>query len=233
MKIYFKKANGQWKLHEPLTARLGQGSNPQMHKFFDMIEIDKNLRVDERKKHLNVLNENMIYLQEFRTGTQTTSVKHFGKKTVRILLNKRLWVSKRSDNSQICMNFSQFNDPDELRRYHQAYYCIPFDRIVSLLNPIADYDPVYKAFCVFISIAPVHLLLHCEGQIIEGTNNSATKDFDFTSEFNTLGKQIKRYQKYELFKFFNHLWGKAIFDDDFVNFKYSLISTDVENKIYK
>ena len=232
MKIYFKKANGQWKLYEPVSARLGQRPLAPFHKFTDLYEVEANL--SERKKHLEVLNESIIYLQEFRTETQSKSAKLSGKKSVRILLNKRLWLSKHMENSQICMSFSQFNDADELRKYQQAYYSLPFRKITSLLEPIVHFDPIYKAFCVFISKAPVHLLLHCENKIDDFKpvkTDSQTMELNFSTEFNTIGKQIKKFQsnKEKLYDFFNYLWGKALFNEEFVNSKFSLITSDLEN----
>ncbi len=53
-----------------------------------------------------------------------------------------------------------------------------------------------------------------------------TDDFEYTQEFNTIGKQFQRYEAIgigKLYQYLNNLCGRALFNNEFVLLKYSLI----------
>jgi hypothetical protein len=237
MKIYYKKSNGQWKLYEPYTNRLKE---KHLRKLTCQHYLDENnSKAVEKKNLLDYLNECVIYLQEFRTDTVCNNIKaNTCKKSVRILLNKKLWLSKYSDNPKICMSFSQFNDADELKSYQKPYFCIESSKITDLFTKSYEPNFINKLFCVFINIAPVHLILNSEyypgnylNKLIEDEQNKSDASFDlsemeFSQEYSTIGKQLARFQikgKQKCYDYLNHLWGKVIFHDEFVAFKYSVL----------
>ena len=84
----------------------------------------------EEKCQLDYLNECTIYLQEFRTEPAIKPAK----KLIRVLLDKKLWLSKCANNSKICMNFSQFNDEAELMAYQRDFFTIDPKRITELFS---------------------------------------------------------------------------------------------------
>ncbi len=75
----------------------------------------------EKQSQLDYLNECVIYLQEFRAEDRSSKSCN---KVIRVLLNKKLWLSKFANNSKICMNFTQFNDEAELKAYQKHFYTI-------------------------------------------------------------------------------------------------------------
>ena len=92
---------------------------------------------NENKDEIQYLNQCIIYLQEFKLdsaslGCNKYSSNTHSKKFVRILLNKKLWVSKCSDNAKICMKFSQFNDETELKYYQRVYFTISPKKITDV-----------------------------------------------------------------------------------------------------
>ena len=213
MKIYYKRSNGNWKLYEPLAGRSNEKSKRLSLQPFGLDESA------EKKKHSDYLNECIIYLQELRVDN--TANKTSGCKIVRILLNKKLWLSKHAYNSKICMNFSQFNDADELKAYQKPFFSIESNKITDLFIKSIELNWMNKLYCVFVSCVPPHLLLNTECSCLSGLT-----DLEFTQEFNTIGKQLVRFQpqgKDKIYQYLNHLWGKTLFTDEFVSFKYSLI----------
>ena len=94
-----------------------------------------------------------------------------------------------------------------------------------------------KIFCVFLHSAPVHLILSAENSpgslicahstIIDRTILNNCEDFEFTQEFNTIGKQFAKFEAMggpvKLYQFLNYMWGKALFNNEYVLFKYALI----------
>lgn len=249
MKIYFKRSNGQWKMYEPFTIR---HSEKNLKKIASEKYLDENrFKLNPEKKILmNFLNDAVIYLQEFRTDTTETSqaLQNFSKRFVRNLLNKKLWMSKFADNSKICMKFSQFNDECELNSYQRFFFTIDPYKITNIFvkrkelyslpsDQCIIIDLTTKLFCVFIHIVPVHVILNSDtysklsGAKIPTTCNSDNdfEMFELNQEFNTIGKQLNRFSEQtpeKLYKYLNHLWGKKLFNDEFVLFKYSLLVND-------
>lgn len=227
MKIFYKRANGQWKMYE---------SRPSLDNTKQSITVEK-------ANQLNYLNDCVIYLQEFRTESSNKSVK----KVIRILLDKKLWLSKFANNSKICMNFAQFNDETELKSYQRHYFTFHPKMITDIFtgrNDQANCTKVInlaftkKIFSVFLHSAPVQLMLNAESNthstlvhstIIDSTISNS-EDIEFTQEFNTIGKQFRRFEVMgpgKLYQFINHIWGciatMGLFNDEFVLHKYSLI----------
>lgn len=202
MKISYKKSNGQWKAYEPIVALKSSSQKQQAN--------------DETvKQYLHYLNNCTIYLQEFRTDN---SSQYSCKKTVRFLLDKRVWIKNYSDNSKICLNFSQFNDSDELKTYLKYSYSINPKQLIKPFKMISNLSYTQKIFCIFICLAPIQLI------IAIGLNQKQTNpEFDYNDEFNSIGKQIIRFESIsneKLKDYFNFLCGKSVFTDEFINSKY-------------
>lgn len=203
IKISYKKSNGQWKIYEPKLAK----SN-------------KSVDDDNRKQFVHYLNNCTIYLQEFRTDSSSHSS---CKKTVRFLLDKRLWLKNYQDNSKICLNFSQFNDANELKTYNKLSYSIGCKQIMKPFGVINGLNSTQTAFCVFIACIPIQVITSI------GFNNqtkNSNHEMDLVDDFNTVGKQIIRFESIGIEKlrdYFNFLYGKAIFTDEFIKSKYNQI----------
>lgn len=94
-------------------------------------------KLSEKRGEVDYLNQCIIYLQEFKSDSlsQLSSLGPvFSRKFVRILLNKKLWVSKHADNAKICMKFSQFNDETELKSYQRVYFTIDPKTITNVFS---------------------------------------------------------------------------------------------------
>ena len=201
IKIYFKKFNGNWRLYEP------------------------------RFKSENSLNDTTIYLREFRSDPMknTLSIKY-----VRFLLNKKLWLSRQKENSNICMQFSQFYDADELLKYEKYYFCLKPSKITEKFNDLVNMSVSKQIFVVFIHTLPIQSLMHIETisskvSLTKQLNNrdhlneeASLTEMEFSTDFNTIGKQFFRFEllgKHQLINYLNYLWGKQIFNDEFVDKK--------------
>ena len=59
------------------------------------------------------------------------------------------------------------------------------------------------------------------------SNDDQFKEIQFTNEYNTIGKQIVKFESFNkennLFEFLNHLWGKQIFTNDYINKIFNLL----------
>ncbi len=82
----------------------------------------------EKQSLLDFLNGIVIYLQEIR------GYDCFSNKVIRVLLNKKLWLSKYAYNLRICMNFTQFTDEDELKAYQKHFYTIDANLITDIFG---------------------------------------------------------------------------------------------------
>lgn len=198
IKIYLKKINGIWRLYEPKT-------NSHSH------------------------DEITIYLREFRSDSTKNTMSN---KYVRFLLDKKLWLSRQKENSNICMQYSQFND-EELAKYEKYYFCIKPSKIIEKFNDIVNMSVTKQIFVVFIQTLPIQSLMYIDTNAQKSTlnkvsnskdniNDEVVKEMEFTSEFNTIGKQIFRFEsqgKKYLIDYINFLWGKKIFNDEFLNRK--------------
>ncbi len=92
-----------------------------------------------------------------------------------------------------------------------------------------------KIFCVFLHYCPVALILSAENNPANLPNVHSTviertimhsDDFEYTQEFNTIGKQFYRFEALgivKLYQYLNNLCGRPLFNNEFVIFKYSLI----------
>jgi len=198
IKISYKKSNGQWKVYEPCVPKS-----------------QKQPLDDTTKQYLHYLNNNTIYLQEFRTDNNN---QYSCKKTVRFLLDKRLWIKNYSDNTKICLNFSQFNDSNELKTYLKYSYGISPKQIIKPFKLVDDLNFTQKIFCIFLCLAPIQLIIS-----IGLTQKLSHSEFDYSDEFNSIGKQIVRFESIsneKLRDYFNYLCGKPVFTDDFIRSKY-------------
>lgn len=213
MSVYCKKPNGDWKYWE---SKLGE-------------EQDE----DDGTKYLNSLT---VYLQEFRCQSDTNSPnsKPVLIKNYRFLLTKKLWLSNQIENSRICMQFSQFNDIDQIKIYREPCFSINSIRLIFLImsSTKSNLSSMYqKAFCVLLhKINDQQILmsgsklnkLNANGAIDEvmGTSTN-TSNVSMSYEMNTIGKLFYNFElshsKESLYVFLNHLLNKDIFDDVFVN----------------
>lgn len=227
--IFNKRTNGQWKFYEPSRN-------------------NKSTKDEEKAKLMSYLNECTIYLQEFRADSSYMN-KNLSfdfmpcTKNFRILLDKKLWLSKQHENSKICMKFSQFNDSEELKKYELASFCMDSSKIVNLFNLNENEDEFQKIFCIFINIVQMQSIVYAElptnkslnskfqtmekgPDKMEFINEKEIKEMEFSSEFNTIGKQFSKFEKLgkeKLLQYLNFLWGKRIFSDDFIEKKFSSI----------
>ncbi|CAF0762307.1 unnamed protein product [Brachionus calyciflorus] len=219
MRIYYKKSNGQWKCYSPNKRQINEKRE---------ISIENQNIIDL----MEYLNTQTIYLQEFKHELSNQSL--YVNKNIRFLLDKKLWLTNHHENSKICMKFSQFNDPTELKLYQDEYFLIDSKRIIQIfmsqLNDISLYE---KVFCVFIYKVPVEIIL--KGYYPSNTDQTSffyNKDkfsFEFSPEFNTIGKQILKLELFNnldeglFIKYMNYLWSdsnpgsKGKFNKEIVN----------------
>ncbi len=203
MKICYKRANNTWKTFDPT---------------FDAALAQQNVQnALPNNKYLTTMT---VYLQEVKTDPVN--------RIVRVLLDKRVWLTNYQDNLRICMQFSQFNDIDELKTYQQQYFLLDFKAILqNFLKNFKHLNIYEKIFCVFICKVPV--------KFITSPADSAhviryfDENFDpIRYNLNTIGKQYQflqsRYDnKDKIISYLNHLWGKSIFNDEFVTNQFNQI----------
>lgn len=136
-----------WALYQQVTSLLWNYKFDALSKNILHRYNEKNLRkivndeyfqkLSENRAEVDYLNQCIIYLQEFKSDSMSqlsSSSPSFTRKFVRILLNKKLWVSKHADNAKICMKFSQFNDETELMSYQRVYFTIDPKRITDVFS---------------------------------------------------------------------------------------------------
>jgi len=156
VKIYCKKANDQWKYLDPTVNKSNQSKTNE----------NACQKADDFEKYFKYLNEITFYLQEFRSVNRSvlSSNQIHTNKNVRILLEKKMWLSKFKDNARICMKFSQFNDVNELKSYQQPHFCMDARKIIDFFysSEALNLNLFKKIFCVFVDIVPVHLMMNCE-----------------------------------------------------------------------
>lgn len=240
IKIYFKRTNGQWKMYEPFTNKYNEKN---LRKIVNEEYFQK---LSENREEVDYLNQCIIYLQEFKSDSLSqlsTSGHAYSRKFIRILLNKKLWVSKHTDNAKICMKFSQFNDEREMKDYQRAYFTIDPKTIIDVFStkkgqlysqlsePFIDLNK--KLFCVLIHFIPVWVLLNADyvprsqsKQLFYEIKSNHMEEFEANEEYSTLGKQFARFIEIgpdKTYQFLNYLWGKNVFNQEFVLHKYSLI----------
>lgn len=235
--IYYKKSNGQWKCFYPFINRHSEKTLKKLacQQFLDE---NKYKITSEKKKQMDYLNEHVIYLQEFRSDTlNKTSLCNPTKKVVRILMSKKLWLSKFTENLKICMNFSQFNDKQEYDKYQKLFFTIDSTKISDIFTKRSkSYEKTNQmnmAFCVFIQSVSVNIITNCintnslsNDQSELSIRNNQADNFELSQEYNTIGKQLKRFEAVGIQKvhqYINHLWKKVIFTDEFVSYKFSLL----------
>lgn len=272
MKIFYKKSNGIWKCYEPSRSRTRSNVIND--------ENNKDMEEEVQRSRSNLI-DSTIYMQEFKSESNSSNKKQYEfpvsyqqlsssnnscahNKSVRILLNKKLWLSNYADNSKICMKFSQFNDLDELRSFEENFFCMESAKIINLLNIKDNMNYYYKIFSVFLNSLPVRSLMYPDLSVTSSTSaRSSTgkiprrpetmnfigkeqdlasdmnthedliKLMEFTQEHNTIGKQFLKFEKLEkeqkidnlVFKFLNYIWGKNMFDNDFIEKTYSKLSS--------
>jgi hypothetical protein len=215
MSVYCKRADGDWKYWE---SKLGE----------EQVE-------DDGTKYLNSLT---VYLQEFRCQSDTNppNSKPVLIKNYRFLLTKKLWLSNQIENSRICMQFSQFNDIDQIKIYREPYFLINSIRLIYLImsSTKSNLNSLYqKAFCVLLhKINDQQIVMsgsklnklnaNANGAIDEvmGTSTNAN-NASMIYEMNTIGKHFYNFElshsKESLYLFLNHLLNNDLFDDAFVN----------------
>lgn len=101
---------------------------------------------------------------------------------------------------------------------------------------LVDLSQGKTVFCVFLHSAPVQLILNensmntvCIQSTLIDTTVRNLEDFEFSQAFNTIGKQIARFEVMgidKLYQYLNHLWGKVKFNNEFVLLKFSIITGD-------
>jgi len=187
----------------------------------------------------NLQSDSTIYLQEFRSdSSKNTSSNRY----VRILLNKKLWLSRPQENSKICMKFSQFNDTDELLKYENYYFCLKPSKITEKFNQLVNMSSCQKIFFIFIHNLPIQSLMHIEtsslqkSSLTKQTNNkehlkeeTLPIEMEFSTDYNTIGKQFLRFElkgKQYLVDYLNYLWGKRYFNDEFIHKKTRLYNLE-------
>ncbi len=218
--VCYRKSNGDWKLYEP-----------------DYLSIDKTKLAQDKLNLLNYLHESTIYLQEFSFNSIKININNINNnsnsnKNVRLLLNKKLWLSKYYDNYKVCMKFTQFNDADELKLYQEPKSCLSLGQLIKFYcqnnDRINEDDNVSKIFCVFLVTLPIQTLIHCERVNYNNNNNSNNnlnnankissqtdknqiddlKEMEFSSNFNTIGKQFLKFEQSDhdkLTRYLNYL----------------------------
>lgn len=206
MKIYYKKTNGQWKCHGPSKKT----------SYDKLLLIDNENIVDL----VDYLNNTTIYLQEFKSDSSQTMKESlnniFLSKNIRFLLDKKLWLSNYHENAKICMKFSQFNDKDELKLYQDPFFQIDSKKILTIFLANSSYLNIYeRIFCVFVYKVPVQILIRCLGMSNEQFICNF-RDYEFSVEQNTIGKQILKLQTVDLspdaglfLKYLNYLWASS------------------------
>lgn len=237
IKLYYKKSNGQWKFYD------SESNSSAANNKFDSTSNVNNL--------MECLNETTIYLQEIRfdpdaRSSQTNTFKLSFNKSVRLLLDKKLWLSNYLDNNKICIKFSQFNDLEQLKIYREPYFLIDSIQFVNqILSRMKTTDKrelnIYqRTFFVLINKLSVEVILDstnpCGSKMITNNNENLQLTKEVTSliktilnsaELNTIGKQYYSFElargKEALFVYMNLWLGKNIFNDDFVNRCYSNI----------
>lgn len=143
------------------------------------------------------------------------------------------------------MKFSQFNDKEELKLYQDVYFLIDHKKILhqflSNKNVLKNCE---KIFCVFLYKVPVEILIRSftdQPEALQGNNVNnmneqiLNKQFEFSLEFNTIGKQISRFEGlhgmlvasnqnevdksdgFILINYLNYLWGVNKFNQESVN----------------
>ncbi|RNA28802.1 hypothetical protein BpHYR1_024917 [Brachionus plicatilis] len=200
MRIYYKKSNGTWKCYSPNRRQVEKKK----------IAIDNQNIVDL----MEYLNGQTIYLQEFKYDRAGQSL--FVNKNIRFLLDKKLWLLNHHENSKICMKFSQFNDTTELNLYQDEYFLLDCKRLVQIfLSHLNDITLFEKVFCVFIYKVPIEIIVKEHKLSSEQSSLFYDKEktsFDFSPEFNTIGKQILKLEQLNhldeslFIKYMNFLW---------------------------
>ena len=272
MNIFYKKPNGQWRQYL-IDQHNDDGDDDAEDQNYDA---EAGLEDEDERQHLlGVLRQQAIYLQEFRFETASVLVSSERlhapiscTRSVRVLLNKRLWLSRQAENAKICMRFAQFSEPTQLNAFMEpCMSAVDTNRIVHLLcrgggDNLDNEDMVRKTFCVFIDTISMQLLLsvgtsgpaasaaaaaasatvvekkqvfvdHNENSINSSSNceqlfyyDEPLKLFEFTAEFNTIGKQVARFGAHGhklLMDYLNYLWGKCLFTDEFVKRRFEAI----------
>lgn len=204
MKIYYKKSNGIWKCYSPNKRQMEKKEiSMDNHNLIDLIEY---------------LNSQTIYLQEFKYDGNEQCL--YLNKNIRFLLDKKLWLLNHSENSKICMKFSQFNDSTELKIYQDEYFLLDSRRLVQIfLSHLNDMSMFEKVFCVFVYKVPIEIILKGFKTNSEQSSLFYASDktnFDFTPDLNTIGKQIFKLEQLNhldeglFIRYMNFLWnGKA------------------------
>jgi len=187
MKINYKKLMApHGKMFEPSSAKSTPNGST-------LIEV---------KKAECYLNGCVIYLQEFRFD----GASHLAcKRTVRFLIERKIWCKNFSENYKMCMNFAQFNDPNELKSFNEIKYGLKPTQIIKPLLAVSQLSPALKAFCAFINCVPVQVLT--SSYFIQNKSG----------ELNSIGKEMIRYESLgadKLKDYFNSLYGKIVFNDE-------------------
>lgn len=219
--ICYRKSSGNWKLYEP-----------------DFSSIDKTKLTQDKLNLLDYLHESTIYLQEFRFSSTKINIDNINyninsNKNVRLLLNKKLWLSKYYDNYKVCMKFTQFNDADELKIYQEPTSCLSLGQLVKFFNQnnerTKNEDYVSIMFCVFLVTLPIQTLIDCEhvnsnnnNPINVNKNSNLTenqmndlREMEFSADFNTIGKQFLKFEQKghdKLINYLNYLLNNNKFD---------------------
>jgi len=187
MKINLKKAGAtQFKTFEPVKS------------FTSSTEI-------ENHKAASYLNNFTIYLQEFRFD----SASHLAcKRTVRFLLEKKLWIKNFPENYKMCMSYSQFNDHEQLKMFNELEFSIKPAKIIHLFSFTKLPSLVQKAFCAFINCVSV--------QALTSISFNQTKNDEIVSVGNKMLK-LESLGAEKLKDYFNSLYGEPVFNDEFIN----------------
>jgi len=123
--ICYKKCRGHWRLFEPNVKAPTQTTTTTTSP--------------------DCLDQSTIYLQEIKlNSTPFSSAPSPASnipttKNVRLLLSKKLWLSKYYSNSYVCMKFTQFNDAYELTKYEEQNSC---------LNPSQLFEEIFMSKAV-------------------------------------------------------------------------------------
>jgi hypothetical protein len=186
----------------------------------------------------NLQCDSTIYLQEFRSDSSKNTASN---RYVRILLNKKLWLSRPQENTKICMKFSQFNDTDEFLKYEKYYFCLKPSKITEKFYQLVNMSLYQKIFFIFIHNLPIQSLMHIETSSLQKSSftkqthkeqlNAETLpiEMEFSTDYNTIGKQFLRFElkgKQYLIDYLNYLWGKRYFNDEFIHKKIRLYNLE-------
>lgn len=190
MKIYIRTADNKWDFLLP--KKIKSTSNPCI----DYIK-----------------NNYTIYILEYMNQSE---------KSYRLLLPRQQWFSNHKFpnnikyNEKICsFYFTQFNHEDELKAYERPYLTIDLRLIIDLFNRV-DKNLINQIFCVFIDSISLKLLINCNKY---NHNGNTSLSYSFTEDTVAIGRKFFKASlsnKDNLYDFLDFLFGKRVFNDEFV-----------------